>query len=376
MPNGTVKNSLYRFLLPIVGKKSPWQPSDDIGGIYHHYHTVGACFQPLQKGQLGIARCYGLADLAQQTPVTANTWFRVASLTKTAMAFLVMRMQTLKLLDVHEDISALWHQKIRNPYFPQTPITLGMLLSHTSSICDSPSYYASYQENVPLSALLANPDSYLRCQPGSCFSYSNLAAGMVASLLEYRFQQSIEQLIQEYLLQPLAIQATFELSQLKDEPISDLWRVLPARCCYRAQVRQHAAAPIHAPNPEQHYLLAAGQLMITAPMMGKLCTLLFSPNGFLDENSLHCLQTPLLSWPNQRIPLHHAMGLFSMKLPSGELLYGHQGLAYGAVNGLFFNQTGDGFVSLTAGASEQRIGHLCALHHALIQSFFAKEAQP
>jgi hypothetical protein len=48
-------------------------------------------------------------------------------------------------------------------------------------------------------------------------------------------------------------------------------------------------------------------------------------------------------------------------------LYGHQGFAYGAAEGVFFEETtGNGFVFLNSGASEARKGHLALVNRDLI----------
>ena len=66
--------------------------------------------------------------------------------------------------------------------------------------------------------------------------------------------------------------------------------------------------------------------------------------------------------------MRHGMGLLTIQDPSIHpgTLWGHQGFAYGAVNGVFFDQDGNGFVSLNSGASERRTGHLALLNRDLI----------
>ena len=66
--------------------------------------------------------------------------------------------------------------------------------------------------------------------------------------------------------------------------------------------------------------------------------------------------------------LRHGMGLFTLEdqSVSPRRLYGHQGFAYGAVNGVFFDGEGNGFVSFNSGASEQRVGRLSCLNRDLI----------
>lgn len=164
-------------------------------------------------------------------PVAPDTVFRTASVAKMVTALLVFRLQTQGRLSVTEEISQLWGRRICNPHCPDAPITLGMLLSHTSSIVDSPAYFAAFQSNSPLSELLSDPRSYLPAVPGTVFRYSNLAAGMVASLLEKRFDMSFEQLMQQELLEPLGVAGTFDLRGWT-------WRRLrTATACCRLPVR-------------------------------------------------------------------------------------------------------------------------------------------
>ena len=69
------------------------------------------------------------------------------------------------------------------------------------------------------------------------------------------------------------------------------------------------------------------------------------------------------------------MGLLQLddKRICSKPLWGHQGFAYGAVNGVFFDEDGNGFVSLNSGASEQRVGHLALINRELIRWAFASE---
>ena len=75
-----------------------------------------------------------------------------------------------------------------------------------------------------------------------------------------------------------------------------------------------------------------------------------------------------MGWPDRTVPMRHGMGLLKLEdsSVSPRPLWGHQGFAYGAVNGVFFDETGTGFVSLNSGASEQRTGHLACLNRDLI----------
>lgn len=384
MPAGNLKNTLYQLALPVLGLRSPISSvqggSDDENArlcrLLRSQHAVGACIQRFEKGRL--TECFTAGNARMETdvrPVTAETIFRTASIAKMVTALLVFRLQTLGKLNVCEELSDFLGVPVQNPHYPQAPITLGMLLNHTSSIVDSPAYFASFQQPVPLMNLLRNPASYSASMPGLQFRYSNFAAGLIGCLLEKRFHQSFEQLAQENLFQPLGVQATFDLSTLKGKPVADSWRVLPRERCFDAEKRMAAAISLDEPDPERHYLLASGSLFLTAEALAKLALVAWNGHdGFLSPECLSLMQHPTVPWPRQEVCLRHGMGLLKLDDPTivKRPLWGHQGFAYGAVNGVFFDEEGSGFVCLNSGVSEQRQGHLAVINRDLIRFFFGE----
>jgi CubicO group peptidase (beta-lactamase class C family) len=228
--------------------------------------------------------------------------------------------------------------------------------------------------------LLADSTSYLSTLPFEQFRYSNFAAGLIGSLLETRFLLSFEALIQRELFQPLGIHASFDIRMADTPRIADSYRVLPAkrRASFDAVERMQSAQPIDTPDPQRHFLLASGNLFITAEDMAKLCLLVIrggmhGREKFISDTALTNLLVPHNEgnsrWPGMR----HAMGLFTLddKTVSPKLLHGHQGFAYGAVNGCFFDDMGKGFVSFNSGASEKRIGRLSCLNRDLIRELLS-----
>ena len=68
-------------------------------------------------------------------------------------------------LALTDDVSDLLGFKVRSPRFPDTPITLEMLLSHTSSINDSQGYWTTID--------IINPD----CNPDVALCYNDYEPG-------------------------------------------------------------------------------------------------------------------------------------------------------------------------------------------------------
>ncbi|MEG1471932.1 MAG: serine hydrolase domain-containing protein [Clostridia bacterium] len=381
MPLGTLKNTLYGLALPVMGMRCEWKGA--AGGekrirkrlctLLHKRHAVGACIQCFHEGEL--TDCYTAGYAAKEPdgqPVTPNTYFRAASIAKMVTALLVLRLQTQGKLSIYDNVSDLLGFPVQNPYYPEAPITLGMLLGHTSSLVDSPHYFASFKEPCNVSQLLREKESYARSIPGIDFRYSNFAAGFIGCLLEKRFGYSFEALAQRELFAPLDVKATFDLSTVSAAQLSNGYRVLPAECCFDAQSRLESAVPLSEPNPEKHYLLASGGLYCTASALATLALVACNGNGgFINPESLAQMQKPVTQWPQERVRMLHGMGLLQVddRRISPQTLWGHQGFAYGAVNGVFFDQAGTGFAALNSGASEQRVGHLAKINQDLISLF-------
>jgi len=372
MPIGPLKNGLYGLALPVLGKRCEWKSAGDeqLTRVLKRHHVVGACIQRFERGVLTDCYSAGYARLnGEKSLVTPATVFRTASVAKMVSALLVFRLQTLGKLSIQQDVSELLGYPVRNLFFASAPITLAMLLSHTSSIKDSTAYFESFQKQTPLRELLNDPDAFLPAVPGTAFRYSNFAAGIVGCILEKRFGLSLEQLAQQELFKPLGVAATFDASTLDASLAADSYRVLPSTLAFSASGRIAQAQPLDEPDAEKHYLLASGNLYLTAADLAKL-TLAASngADGFLDEISLRQMQTPLMGWPEKEVPMQHGMGLLQIndRRVYPKPLWGHQGFAYGAVNGVFFDDEGNGFVSLNSGASERRMGHLALVNRDLI----------
>ncbi|MBA3835442.1 MAG: beta-lactamase family protein, partial [Sphingomonas sp.] len=105
---------------------------------------VGVAFN--RDGEVG-SFAQGLADPRSGRALTPDDPARVASITKLAVAIGVMRLVEQSRLDLDSDVSTRLGWRLRNPAFPDRPITLRMLLSHTSSVRDGIDYWA-----IPLGA--------------------------------------------------------------------------------------------------------------------------------------------------------------------------------------------------------------------------------
>ena len=74
-------------------------------------------------------------------PAETATLFRVASISKLATTIGVLKLVEQGRLSLDADIATYLGYGVRNPDFPDVPITLRMLLTHTSSLRDDAGYF-------------------------------------------------------------------------------------------------------------------------------------------------------------------------------------------------------------------------------------------
>lgn len=158
----------------------------------------------------------GFADIAAARRLDADDPVRIASISKMVTAIGVMRLVEQGKLDLDADVSERLGWRLRNPAFPDTPITLRLLLSHRAGLTDAAGYY-----DVPLDGalkdILDDPRAWdPRHAPGTFFRYANLNFPLVAAAMERASGQRFDRLMDELVLRPLGIAACFNWDRCSD----------------------------------------------------------------------------------------------------------------------------------------------------------------
>ncbi len=152
---------------------------------------------------------HGFADKAAGRKVTADDPVRVASISKLVTALAVMRLVEAGKLDLDADVSGYLGWKLRNPAFPDVPITLRLLMSHRSSLTDRAGYWQTPLDGR-LRDLLKDPRAWDTAHaPGTWFRYANLNFPLVAQVMERVTGERFDKLMQRLVLKPLDLDACF-----------------------------------------------------------------------------------------------------------------------------------------------------------------------
>ena len=170
-----------------------------------------------RHGEVSV-QAAGFADIAAGRKVTADDPVRIASISKLVTAIGVMRLVERHQLDLDADVSGLLGYRLRNPAFPDTPITLRLLLSHRSSLTDGIDYVLPLDADIR--AVLQDSKVWdSQHAPGTFFRYTNLNFPVVATIMERATGQRFDRLMHDLVLAPLKLDACYNFTTCSDAAV-------------------------------------------------------------------------------------------------------------------------------------------------------------
>jgi CubicO group peptidase (beta-lactamase class C family) len=158
---------------------------------------LAACV--VRDGRVAWSRGWGSANLFHDRRATPDTVFMLASISKTVMAVAAMQAVEDGLVELDADVNDVLPFPVRNPNHPDDPITLRMLLTHSSSIRDAwaaiTPFYVRGDSPIALGDYLRRyltPDGDLfrplhtfgSWRPGGRYEYCNIAASLAGFAVE------------------------------------------------------------------------------------------------------------------------------------------------------------------------------------------------
>lgn len=379
MPTTKLKNTLYRCLLPFRAPACPRKPFSFVSGketvhrkeleaVFRRHHVLGAALLLTSGDESALLCASSSRPLHTARP---DTYFRVASITKTATAVLCLRLVEQGLLSL---------DRFAGKYFIDPAartalegITLRHLLSHRSGITDLPGLESALEKGVPFTELLP---SARRHAPGELFLYSNFGFGLIGCILESVLDRPLGNVFRDILFEPVGMNATLEGCLLPADAIMPVSRVLPYRSGFDVTVTALGARPLLSPDPLRHFGHTAGSMYTDIGSMQKLLNVLINPGSFLSESSVREICRLHASYGTLSPTLSYGLGLLRIDDPSlsSRMILGHQGFAYGCADGAFWEEgSRRSVILLNGGASEARTGRLGLLNRDILRWAFRKE---
>ncbi len=114
--------------------------TNQLAKIFNSYTIAGMSIIVVKKDSIVYHNYFGKRDIANNLPINDNTIYRIASISKSFVSTAIMQLVEKNQLSLNADISTILGFQVRNPNFPNDPITVEMLLTHTSSLSDNAGY--------------------------------------------------------------------------------------------------------------------------------------------------------------------------------------------------------------------------------------------
>lgn len=211
------------FLLTVLLINPAWlraQPAN--GSLNPRLHTVDSVLTVLhnramfngvvlvaEKGKVLYQKALGTSNMATNEPLTGQSAFNLASVSKQFMAMMAMQLQEQGKLRYDEPVQTYL------PDFPYSAITVRHLLTHTSGL---PEYFDLAQRylgpldtltNAGMLALLHDHKPALLATPGDRWAYCNTGYVLLGSVIEKQAGMPVEAFFEQQIARPLGLKNSY-----------------------------------------------------------------------------------------------------------------------------------------------------------------------
>ena len=324
-----------------------------IDSFRQEMENVGMAVVFVENNKIVYSRQFGVKNLETREPVSRNTLFRIASISKSFTATSLLQLVEKGKVSLDTDVSELAGFTIRNPKYPDTVITLEMMLSHTSSLNDSEGYFTLDVINP------ATNKNWRKCyndyEPGKGYEYCNLNFNLCGTFLEKLSGERFDQYVVGHILRPLGLYGGYCVDSLDTSLFASLYD-------YDGKSFFCTDKEAYAPRREvlSHYVMGkdtpafspTGGMKLSAEDLAKYMMMHMNygkfPSGkrIISSKSSRNMQTP------RSDDEHYGLALWKTdEYSPGVTLTGHTGGAYGMRSAMFFNpEKKYGFVVISNGS--------------------------
>ena len=223
-----------------VGEAYPASISSSLNKIFSHHGVLGGSVVTFDRNGYH-SFSYGDA-FPDSIPFTDSTFLRIASISKMFTGMALLQLVEEGKVELDHDVNSYLDFKLVNPAYPKVPITIRMLLNHTSTLQDSREILSMAQKAIYRDTL--NPEKLIpdirelftsgnnhflprtlklakgeisRVIPGSYFHYTNLNFVIIAHIIERIEQQPFHAVIKNKLLDRYAIPGGFIVQEIPEQ---------------------------------------------------------------------------------------------------------------------------------------------------------------
>jgi beta-lactamase class C len=166
--------------------------------------VVGLAVGIVENGRITFLKGYGETEAGSGNPVTPETVFRWASVSKGVAGTMVAKLAEQGKVNLHGPVST-YVPTLKLPAGAENRATVGDMLSHRLGLYRNA--YDNKLEEGQDTRLLRQTLGQLNliCPPGTCWSYQNVAYDGASELVENITKQPYERAVQQMLFNPIGM---------------------------------------------------------------------------------------------------------------------------------------------------------------------------
>lgn len=224
----------------------------------------------------------GLADIAAKKPMTTDTLFWIASMTKPVTAVALLMLQDEGKLNVSDPVAKFIpeFEKLKTPSGHSANLTIAQLMTHTSGLGEADRTAAAQAKTLAdlIPAFLAAP---MQFEPGSQWRYTQSGINTAARIVEIASGQSFDRFVQTRIFDPLGMTHTTFYPSRK-----------PSLTLVTAYTKNRSTGALESVPPrgpiglEGHPPLGNGGLFSTGPDYARFCQMLLGGGSFQGKRYL------------------------------------------------------------------------------------------
>ncbi|NNG22864.1 serine hydrolase domain-containing protein [Telluria aromaticivorans] len=330
---------IERGLRPAVAIQGVKIDARTLAGEMQRLHVPGLSVAVIRGGKIAWAKGYGVTQ-AGGAPVTPQTLFQAASISKPITAMGALKMAEAGQFDLDADINSILTSWKLPAGAARRPVSMRQLLSHTAgtTVSGFRGYAAGAQVPTLLQVLEGqapanNGPVRNETAPGDAWNYSGGGYSVVQQAMVDRSGRPFDALMDETVLKPLGMAD------------SSFAQPLPGALLARAALPHDGAGTAIAGGPHTHPEMAAAGMWTTPTDLAKFALAVqrgaAGADGALSATMTRTMLRPVMN--------NYALGLeIDGKAP--QHAFGHGGRNVGYENSLYaYVQRGDGAVVMTNG---------------------------
>lgn len=182
---------------------------------------------------------YGETTRGQGNTPTKNTVYYAGSISKTVTATAILQLYEQGKVSLEDDINTYLPFPLRHPSYPTKPITIHMLLTHSSSLSNNQrrlfTYFSIFHyprewlgEYLSSNGSLYYEDNWNEYEPGEAIYYSSVGYELLAFIVEQVSNVTFEHYCKQNIFRPLRMDNTsFSLSDINQSLMASIYAYVP-----------------------------------------------------------------------------------------------------------------------------------------------------